>query len=261
MEQRKKWRRCSRSPINMLDDGCLMRILSFLTPLPDRCSAARVCCRWRHLASDPRMWLRVDKSSNTMSEPGVFSTLEEAIVSARPGDTILIAAGTVHMACNVQISKPLCLIGGGSVPDDTVLVCPRGFDSALEFLSTGKVANLTIKAELGSCLLHRNGRLTIESCILKCEEHPLEHLCCPIVSTADAKPPSAGSLSSITKGENSVCVVQTRIEGGAKAVITNGSLTLQQVRVMYARTALFFWFNISQRCLTDIEVSPFTCKV
>lgn len=261
MGEFKKWKRCNSlpSPINSLDDGCLMRIFSFLSPLPDRYSAARVCSRWRHLASDPRMWLRVEKSCNALAESGIFSTIEDAVVAGRPGDTILIATGVVHMACNIQIVKPICLVGGGSSPDETVLVCPRGFDSALEFLSTGKVANLTIKAELGSCLLHRNGRLTVEGCVLQCEEHPLEHLCCPIVSTADALAPPS-TLSSVMKGGSSMSVIHTRIEGGAKAVLTNGSLTLQQVRVIYSPTALFFWFNVSQKSLTDIDLPPFMCK-
>lgn len=90
----------------------------------------------------------------------------------RPGDTILIAAGGSHVACNIQIKKPICIvslpsmflspedvnrdliwrmlpalctkhlffvgatvnpfyfhqIGGGDLPDDTVLTCSRGFD-------------------------------------------------------------------------------------------------------------------------------------
>jgi hypothetical protein len=29
---------------------------------------------------------------------------------------------------------------------------------------------------------------------------------------------------------------------------------------MYARTALFSWFNVSQKCLKDIDVPPFMCK-
>lgn len=55
-------------------------------------------------------------------------------------------------------------------------------------------------------------------------------------------------------------VIHTRSEDGTKAVLTNGSLTLQQVRVMYTRTALFFWFNVSQKFLIDIDVPPFMCK-
>jgi hypothetical protein len=31
----------------------------------------------------------------------------------RPGDTILISTGVVHIACNIQIIKPVCLVCGG----------------------------------------------------------------------------------------------------------------------------------------------------
>ncbi|CAN6444021.1 unnamed protein product [Victoria cruziana] len=250
-----KTKRSRRSSINLLDDGCLMHIFSFLPPLPDRFNAALVCHRWKFLVCHPRLWLRVDRSITTNPETGVFSNLESAITAARPGDTILISCGGSHVACNVQIRKPLCLIGGGDDPDDTVLICSRGFDSALEFLSTCKVSNLTVKAELGCCLLHRSGKLTIEGCVLQCEEHPLDHLSCAIVSTANAMPLTSDLLSSVkhAEGGNSVSVSRTRIEGGAKAVLTSGSLALQQVRVMYARTALFFWFNVSQGLPVPVE--------
>ncbi|KAI5399537.1 F-box protein skip5 [Lathyrus oleraceus] len=101
-----------------------------------------------------------------------------------PGDTILIAAGGTHRVANIQINKPLCLIGAGEIPDDTMLTCSRGSDSALEFLSTYKLSNLTVKAELGCCLLHRSGRLIINRCLLQCESKPLDFLSCPIVNTA-----------------------------------------------------------------------------
>ncbi|KAL2990160.1 hypothetical protein AAZX31_11G181000 [Glycine max] len=137
-------------------------------------------------------------------------------------------------------------IGAGEVPDDTTLVCSRGSDSALEFLSTCKLANLTVRAELGCCLLHRKGRLTIDGCILQCESNPLDYLSCPIVSTAS----SSVVLPSQTKSNNGdgVFVSQTRIEGGAKAVLTSGDLALQRVRVIYARTSLLFWFDVEQMC-------------
>lgn len=132
-------------------------------------------------------------------------------------------------------------------PEDTLLMCHRGSDSALEFSASGRVANLTVMAELGSCLLHRKGSLTIESCALRCGEHPLEHLSCAIVSTADAVP------CSFTKRQNGVSVIETKIEGGKEAVRTNGSLVLQEVRVVYARAALVFWFNVSQKCLASLD--------
>ena len=116
--------------------------------------------------------------------------------------------------------------------------------SALEFLSTCKVANLTVKAELGCCLLHRSGRLTIDGCILQCESNPLDYLSCSIVSTA-AGPEIL--TSSVKSHGDSVSVSRTRIEGGAKAVVTSGSLALQRVRVIYARTSIFFWFDVDRR--------------
>ncbi|WOL06719.1 hypothetical protein Cni_G15453 [Canna indica] len=233
------------SPIYSLDDGCLMHIFSFLAPIPDRYSIALVCQRWHYLACHPRLWLRVERSIKNISEPGVFANLEAAISAARPGDTILIAPGGNHIACNIQIKKPLCLIGGGKLPDDTVLTCSRGSESALEFLSTCKITNLTIRTELGCCLLHRSGRLTIEGCILQCEEDPLDYLSFPIISTAngcDAFPPQP-----IKHSSNSVTVARTRIEGGAKAVWTSGNLVLQRVRAIYSRTSIFFWFEVGKQ--------------
>ncbi|KAF5742443.1 F-box protein SKIP5 [Tripterygium wilfordii] len=246
--QRGKWKLRKRrknsscyAPINNLDDGCLMHIFSFLSPIPDRYNTALVCHRWNYLACHPRLWLRVDRSVNDLSEPGVFPNIETAVSAARPGDTILIAAGGTHLASNIQIKKPLCLIGGGELPDETILACSRGSDSALEFLSTCKLANLTVTAELGCCLLHRSGRLTIEGCVLQCESNPLDYLSCPIMSTAGG----SKLFSSTLKGNgDSVSVSQTRIEGGAKAVLTSGDLSLHRVRVIYARTSLYFWFDL-----------------
>ncbi|KHG17417.1 F-box SKIP5 -like protein [Gossypium arboreum] len=152
-------------------------------------------------------------------------------------------AGGSHLASNIQIKKPLCLIGGGELPDETNVICLRGSDSALEFLSTCKLTNLTVKAELGCCLLHRSGRLIIDECILQCESNPLDYLSCPIVSTA-----GSGVFPSNLKSDgDSISVSHTRIEGGAKAVLTSGDLALQQVRVIYARTCLYFWFDVDCR--------------
>ncbi|TYG72391.1 hypothetical protein ES288_D04G017100v1 [Gossypium darwinii] len=262
LEKRKSRKITSSSPssalINNLDDGCLMHIFSFLSPIPDRYNTALVCHRWCYLACHPRLWLRVDRSVQDFSEPGVFPNIEEAVSAARPGDTILIAAGGSHLASNIQIKKPLCLIGGGELPDETTVICLRGSDrekqparlccsfwwsSALEFLSTCKLTNLTVKAELGCCLLHRSGRLIIDECILQCESNPLDYLSCPIVSTA-----GSGVLPSNLKSDgDSISVSHTRIEGGAKAVLTSGDLALQQVRVIYARTCLYFWFDVDCR--------------
>ncbi|KAE8669886.1 F-box protein SKIP5 [Hibiscus syriacus] len=113
----------SSALINNLDDGCLMHIFSFLSPIPDRYNTALVCHRWCYLACHPRLWLRVDRSMKEFSERGVFPNIEEAVSAARTGDTILIAAGGSHLASNIQIKRPLCLIGGGELPDETTIVC------------------------------------------------------------------------------------------------------------------------------------------
>ena len=121
-------------------------------------------------------------------------------------------------------------------------------NSGLEFLASSRVANLTVTAELGNCLLHRKGSLIVEGCVLRCGEHPLEHLSCALVSTADEVP------CCITKRESGVSVIETKIEGGREAVRTNGNLVLQGVRVVYARAALVFWFNVSKKsCLGNID--------
>ncbi|CAH8382766.1 unnamed protein product [Eruca vesicaria subsp. sativa] len=249
MMKKKRMKVESLTSLNNLDDGCLMHILSFLSPIPDRYNTALVCHRWRYLACHPRLWLRVDPLVKDLSLPGVFHSIESAVSAARPGDTILIGPGGNHHVSNIQINKPICLIGGGEIPDETTLVCSRGSDSALELLSTCKLANLTVKAELGCCLLHRSGRLTIDGCVLQCETNPLDHLSCPIVSTAGG---DEDNLSPVEVKEtvvekvkgNSVTVLQTRIEGGAKAVATSGDLVLQRVRVMYSKAYLYFWFDV-----------------
>ena len=76
--------------------------------------------------------------------------------------------------------------------------------SALELLSTCKLANLTVKAELGCCLLHRSGRVTIDGCVLQCETNPLDHLSCPIVSTAGEEEEEEDMLSHVEVKETLV---------------------------------------------------------
>lgn len=127
------------------------------------------------------------------------------------------------------------------------------FYSALEFLSTCKLTNLTVRAELGCCLLHRSGRLTIDGCILQCESNPLDHLSHAIVTTASIP---NGVPNVLKSNGDRVTVTRTKIEGGAKAVLTNGTLSLQQVRVIYTRTSLFFWFKVDSWQRTNLSRHP-----
>lgn len=101
-----------------------------------------------------------------------------------------------------------------------------------------------MKAELGCCLLHRSGKLIIDGCILQCESNPLDYLSYAIVCAAkgpEVIPPLVKACS------DGVFVSRTRIEGGAKAISTSGTLELQRVRVIYARTSVFFWFDVEHR--------------
>ncbi|XP_018480121.1 F-box protein SKIP5-like [Raphanus sativus] len=218
----------------------------------DRYNTALVCHRWRYLACHPRLWLRVDGFVKDLSQPGVFHNIESAVSAARPGDTILIGAGGNFLVSNIQIKKPLCLVCLIIYHMSRWTLHNRGSDSALELLSTCKLANLTVKAELGCCLLHRSGRVTTDGCVLQCETNPLDHLSCPIVTTAGDEEEEEDILSHEEVKEtvvekikgNSVSVLQTRIEGGAKAVSTSGDLVLQRVRVMYSKAYLYFWFDV-----------------
>lgn len=116
--------------------------------------------------------------------------------------------------------------------------------SALEFLSTCKLSNLTVKAELGCCLLHRSGKLIIDCCFLQCESNPLDYLSYAIISTSNCPKIAPSLLKCCGDG---VSVSETRIEGGAKAVLTSGSLALQRVRVIYAQTSILFWFDVEHQ--------------
>lgn len=167
----------------------------------------------------------------------MFSVLESCCVTHLYHHVLCRHASvSLFIASKVLWYTALCLLGF--------------FCSALELLSTCKLANLTVKAELGCCLLHRSGRITIDGCVLQCETNPLDHLSCPIVSTAGEEEDNLSRHVEVKetvvekiKG-NSVTVLQTRIEGGAKAVATSGDLVLQRVRVMYSKAYLYFWFDI-----------------
>lgn len=111
--------------------------------------------RFRQLALDKRMWLVVSSTTNptlstsTRSNPNpnpsaaskvvahpsknVFPNLQSAVGASRPGDTIWLAPDQVHQVKDVVVAWPLHILGGGGVADDTLLVCPKGADTGLDF--------------------------------------------------------------------------------------------------------------------------------
>lgn len=126
---------CSRLPLLALDDGCLVNIFRFLTPLPDLFNAAAVCrvrpvyaCsatgkgqmaraltglrspplrnvvhqRFRHVATDRRLALTVGREEGGGSMAQVHTSLQAAFDASLPGHTIFVEAGR-HLAQNVAI--------------------------------------------------------------------------------------------------------------------------------------------------------------
>ena len=56
---------------------------------------------------------------------------------SRPGDTIWLAPHQEHHVENVRVDVPVHLRGGGAHPEDTVLICPKGAVSGLQFRYDG----------------------------------------------------------------------------------------------------------------------------
>ena len=55
------------------------------------------------------------------------------LVWSRAGDTIVLEAGQIHDAHGVVITWPLKLLGSGTDAEDTMILCPKGPDAALDF--------------------------------------------------------------------------------------------------------------------------------
>ncbi|KAL5549773.1 hypothetical protein UlMin_005004 [Ulmus minor] len=78
-------------------------------------NSALVCHRWRYLACHPRLWLRVDRSVKHLSDPRVFPNIEIDVATARPRDTILIAAGGEHVFVGFKYLKCVKSVTGREI--------------------------------------------------------------------------------------------------------------------------------------------------
>ena len=92
------------------------------------------------------------------------------------------------------------------------------WSGALEFLSTCKLTNLTVKAELGYCLLHRSGR------------HAWSLVQLVVGDSLPYWRVMVIAFLSLTLGSKEV----------QKLCLTSGDLALQRVLVIYAQTSLYF---------------------
>lgn len=171
-----------------LDDGCMLRVMAFLHPLPDRFNSARCCKRLHNLNHDPRLWLTVSPNASSCdARPNAPShaTLAEAVAASRPGDTILLAPG-LHDVQGVVVKWPLTIQGAGGAPEHTVLRCPRGADFAIDFFASSRLLNVAVVSVRSPAVVHSAGHLLLERCVLRCKTEGLDHLLTPLHTRATA---------------------------------------------------------------------------
>ena len=210
-----------------LPDDLLLSILARLDPLPDAFSAGRTCARLHALVRSDALKVRVSPAPpSTARTPRAvaretFTTLASALASSRPGDTLLLEAGSTHACPALAVDWPLCIQassrggdgGGGSTNSrKPTLAATPGSSSALVLNASACLAglHLTSPPTGGSCLDHRGGTLVVEQCSLTMEICARRTSSCPpvlpclhspIVSRAGA--PGAG-----------IRVTETRMVGG-----------------------------------------------
>lgn len=240
--------------IGDIDDGCLLSIFKQLTPLPDLFQVAATCKRFRALASDSRLSVLVTQHTvdeqQRSSGRRIVSTLQAAIDISKAGDCIILAPDQVHSASDIVICRPLKLLGPGSTPGSSKLFCPKGAEAALDFRCTAKVSNVTITAMFSNCILHRQGRVTIDSCQLECYAAGLGHLFSPLttmaVSGLSRQQRLQATLRKQEVGMGVLSVSETLIRGGAgaSAVKCSGTGILQSVRVIHLSRDTYFWFEV-----------------
>lgn len=86
---------------NACPHAVLLRIFEFLAPYPDRVSAGATCDRWKVAAKDSffhKRVLSVESGAREMAavgrlKAGEFVSLESALLSSLPGDTIVLGLG------------------------------------------------------------------------------------------------------------------------------------------------------------------------
>ncbi len=153
-----------------------------------------------------------------------------------------------------------------------LLATQRSKLSVLDVRATCRVRGLSLASLIGPCVVHRRGHLHVEGCVLACDAAGLDHLCSPLVTLA-ISPPSQSSAGgalgsgpvaaagaqvavsrvglaaeggpSAAAGRGKLLVVSSRLEGGTRAVRTEGSGALQGVRVVQlAHGATLYFFTV-----------------
>eukprot|EP01024_Parvocaulis_polyphysoides_P046664 TRINITY_DN44046_c0_g1_i4.p1 TRINITY_DN44046_c0_g1~~TRINITY_DN44046_c0_g1_i4.p1 ORF type:complete len:308 (+),score=26.81 TRINITY_DN44046_c0_g1_i4:53-976(+) len=184
-----------------LDDGSLLRILCYLTPLPDLFNVACTCQRLNMVCKDSRMHLIVDPKSQHRVDgySRTFQSLTVAVQNSRPGDVIMLSKG-VHKVSNLSISWPLIIQGHGNrqYGGGTTIVGTKGADYVLNFSASGKISGVCVQSRRGSCILHSAGNLKIDKCRLSCMPEGRGYIYCCVVSIAS----NAHSFNEQNSGRN-----------------------------------------------------------
>lgn len=244
---------CGVAHIYDLDNASLQHIFSYLTPLPDLFNVARTCKRFRDAATARKNWLLVEHGAGTSFRIGPngregeyqkrFICLRDAVEHSRPGDTILLAPGAqCHFANGIVINHCLRIMGGGKVPEE----CVVRLSSALTFKASGHVSNISIYGDIGGCIAHTSGRLTVEDCILHCNARGLYHLASPIEFLAKESLPCSSS-SPVAR----LLVAATSCAGGSSAVRISEDGRLLNVRVVYEKSKFLFWFEVTSASINQ----------
>jgi hypothetical protein len=171
-----------------------------------------------------------------------FTCLRDAVKHSRPGDTILLAPGAqCHFANGIVINHSLRIMGGGKVPEECVVrLSSASCGPVLTFQASGHVSNISIFGDIGGCIAHTSGRLTVEDCTLHCNARGLYHLASPIEFLAKE---SLSCLSSSPVAR--LVVAATTCAGGSSAVRISEDGRLLNVRVVYEKSKFLFWFEVT----------------
>jgi len=91
--------------------------------------------------NETRSFPIASEDSRTIRVPEDYSTIQQAINAANPGDTILVASGTYHES--ISIDKPVLLIGESK---ETVIIKGLGTGDVIRISSSGvKISGFTVK--------------------------------------------------------------------------------------------------------------------
>ncbi|KAF1774795.1 P-loop containing nucleoside triphosphate hydrolase [Phytophthora cactorum] len=116
-----------------LPPPALRRVLSMLTPFPERHRAQMVCRSWHTAAQHQSLFVKVFASD---FDPGSPASLAKVLTKVAPGDTVLFGAGVYQLDETLEISKSLRLL---AAPDSHVELQMHSCRAQLRWSARGGV--------------------------------------------------------------------------------------------------------------------------